>query len=430
MDVEKRYLAVISVILAVFLLFSGCTTEEDQGQIDNGEGTDGDATDQNETEFGDCGNDIGNGAEIVSGPSEPEHDADRDNPFRSLTVHPTNSDIVLVGTERNGFVRSVDGGNNWARLRYGLRHSSVGYPEIYDIAFSETNPNTVYAAMVEGAGPIADGYPTSNAGVHKSNDGGETWVRKNCGLDNGCISCIHVSPTDDDIAVIGVRAGTSTFTGYDVSGQHFDGGIFRTTDGGGQWIRVDIVTNDNVNDFMIIRCAKGNSSLLYTFGYKYGDSSKNIGFLKSVDGGASWTPFAPDLREKEVSYFDISSDGETIYAVEEHTIHKSVDGGETWAEHNIQSGGYALAVSPDDSNKVVYSNIGGLYFSSDGLATGNQVIMFTETEKHVSDIVFAPSDSSVVYVITVGYDFYKSIDGGLNFSKIVNLRDDVLNVIL
>ncbi|MCK5019208.1 MAG: membrane lipoprotein lipid attachment site-containing protein, partial [Candidatus Peribacteraceae bacterium] len=48
----------------------------------------------------------GNGDQIVSGPSGPT-DYDPDNPFRSLTVHPTNPDLIYLGTERNGFLKST-----------------------------------------------------------------------------------------------------------------------------------------------------------------------------------------------------------------------------------------------------------------------------------------------------------------------------------
>ena len=74
----------------------------------------------------DVGNDIGNGLEIIHGPDGPDG-PDRDNPFRSLTVHPLDANTVLMGTERNGFVKSVDGGQTWTRHRLGLRHHSAGY---------------------------------------------------------------------------------------------------------------------------------------------------------------------------------------------------------------------------------------------------------------------------------------------------------------
>ena len=49
--------------------------------------------------------------------------------------------------------------------------------------------------------------------------------------------------------------------------------------------------------------------------------------------------------------------------------------------------------------------------------------------RHPADIVIVPSDSNIVYVIDIGYDLYKSVDGGKTFTKLVNLREDVLNEI-
>jgi photosystem II stability/assembly factor-like uncharacterized protein len=435
MGIKNKHLIFFTLLVILVSLFSGCTTD-DTANEDTNQGTLEDTTedeniDNNETEFDEvdnCGNEIGNGAEIISGPSGPEHEGDHDNPFRSLTVHPNNSDIIIVGTERNGFLKSEDGGNTWFRLRYGIRHDYRGYPEIYDISYVNSNPEMIYAAFVEGPGPVAGNYPTSNAGVYKSTDSGQTWSRKNCGLNNGCVTCVHV--LSENNIVIGIRGGSTTFTGFDVSGQYFDGGIYRTTNGGTQWSRVNIVENDNLNDYMIIRSAKNNPQLMYSYGFNSEDTSTNVGFIKSNDGGESWTQIAPSLKDKNVSYFDISSDGNTIYATSSYYIHKSTDAGDTWSEYSIQSWGYALDVFPDDSNRVLYSTISGVFLSTDGLSSNKQVLTLENPENHISDIVVSESDSNICYIITVGYDFYKSTDTGASFTKIINLRDEVLNVIL
>ena len=47
-----------------------------------------------------CANAVGNGLEIVAGPSAPGG-GDTDQVFRSLEVDPSNPDVVYVGTERN-----------------------------------------------------------------------------------------------------------------------------------------------------------------------------------------------------------------------------------------------------------------------------------------------------------------------------------------
>ena len=109
----------------------------------------------------DCGNAVGNGNEIISGPSAPEGQ-DRDLVFRSLLVHPTDPKIVLMGTERNGIVKTTDGGATWTRHRQGLRWSpGIGYPEFYDTAISPSDPQIAFAATVDSPGPIAGDYPSA-----------------------------------------------------------------------------------------------------------------------------------------------------------------------------------------------------------------------------------------------------------------------------
>lgn len=76
-----------------------------------------------------CGNAVGNGATIIPGPSTTTSQ-DSDRPFHSLTIDPQNADLVYLGTERNGIVKSRDGGRTWERLRNGLRHSNQGYAEV------------------------------------------------------------------------------------------------------------------------------------------------------------------------------------------------------------------------------------------------------------------------------------------------------------
>ena len=116
-----------------------------------------------------------------------------------------------------------------------------------------------------------------------------------------------------------------------------------------------------------------------------------------------------------------------IYAVDEMLIRKSTDSGETWSKYELNTYGYVLEMFPDDHDRVLFSKVDGVYLSEDGLQTEIKVIDIKG--RHPSDIAIAPSNSSIVYVIDVGYDLYKSIDGGRNFIKIVNLREDVLEVI-
>jgi len=414
---KSLFLFFIILLLLIFL-FSCDQTSNTYQQTSNNDTTN--------DESDPCGNDLGNGNEIISGPSGPSGE-DYDSVFRSLTVDPTDPDTVIIGTERNGFVKSTDGGVNWTRLRYGLRHDDIGYPEIYDIAISASNTNILYAATIDSIGPVTGSYPSSKAGVYKSTDGGQTWQRKNCGINNSSIPIVHVDPTDSDIVIIGIRGGYPSFT--ELRDQFFDGGIYKSTNGGDSWGRITIEANDKYSNYLIIRMAKIDPNILITFGFNYDDLNLNLGFLRSTDNGSSWTQFAPDLKGLLISYFDISSDASVIYAVsrDDMKILKSTDGGNTWSEYQLQMSCYALAVSPSDANRVLFSIMDKLYFSINGMLSYTMVIDNNGTT--FDDIVFAPSNDNIVYAVTKGYLLYKSEDGGITFSLIKNIRKDVLNVI-
>ena len=373
-----------------------------------------------------CGNEMGNGNVIISGPSGPSG-ADNDSVFRALSVDPSNPDIVYVGTERNGLLKSTDGGANWTRLRYGLRSLNNNYPEFYDLCVAASQTNILYAATVDSPGPVTGDYPSSIAGVYKSTDGGQNWERKNCGIDNSSTTVVQIDPDNPNIVVIGIRGGAATFS--ELSGQYFNGGIYRSTDGGDNWVKVSVGANDIYSNFIHMRRSLIDPMTLITFVFNYENLSRNLGFLKSVDNGVSWTPFAPDIRERLISYFDISSDASVIYAVsrDDMKILKSTDGGSSWTEFQFQSSCYALAVSPSDSERMLFSVMDKLYLSIDGLLSFTMVVDNRGTT--FDDIVFAPSNNNIVYAVCQGYILYKSEDSGVTFSFIKNLRQDVLNVI-
>ena len=295
---KSKPLSLFLIILLLLVFLSSCAKVSD---------TDAPASaDDGDDENDPCGNALENGDEIISGPSGPSG-ADHDSVFRSLTVDPTNPRIVIIGTERNGFVMSTDGGESWERI-------------------------TVEA-------------------------------------------------------------------------------------------------NERYNDYLIIRMANTDPNTLITFGFNYDDLNLNLGFLKSTDNGSSWIQFAPDLKGLLISYFDISSDASVIYAVsrDEWKILKSADGGNTWIEFPFHMSCYALAVSPSDAERVLFSIMDKLYLSTDGMQSYTMVI--DNIGSTFDDIVFASSNNNIVYAVTKGYLLYKSEDGGVTFSLVKNIRSDVLNVI-
>ena len=342
--------------------------------------------------------------------------------FRSLTVDPTNPDIVALGTERNGFLWSYDGGKTWTRYRKGLIPKDWGYSEVWDMDFAPSNPQIVMAATLGSPGPA---YGSEVAeGLYRSTDGGESWTLMNCGFSTSRSVSVRFDPSNPDVVVVGLEGGQPSYSG---DNPYFEGGIFRTEDGGENWQKVVVAPGDGRNGYWILRVVETSPAEIITFGMNYNDLSENLGFMRGTDMGSSWELFAPELRNKFVDNFDVSADGLSIYASvrDEYSGWYSKDGGATWSEsQSVQLNG-PIAVSPIDANLVVFSSFSHLSRSTNGFKTSQKVL---STPNTIRDIVFSRSHPNVVYAESDGYILYRSDDAGLTWRQLINGRDDVLTV--
>ena len=361
---------------------------------------------------------------IISGPSGPAG-PDRDSVFRSLTVHPTDPAVVVLGTERNGFVRSDDGGLTWTRLRAGLRSDPGSYPEVWDIDISPSDPSVMMAATLDSPGPILGTAPTVHAGIYRSTDGGQSWTQLNCGFTTSRATSVRFHPDDPAVAVVGLEGGEASYSGS--YGGYYPGGIFRTEDAGTSWQRVEVGENDERNGFTVMTVVPTTPPTFITFGMNYDDLTQNLGFIRSADIGKTWQFFGDELRNRRISSFTVSSDGQTMYANEDGTYFGwiSHDAGETWSRSAVVQVTGPIAVSPDDPNLVIFGSPGELRRSTDGLQNISVVATVDVTFR---EIVFAPSRPSTVYAEADGYILYRSDDSGATWRLVASVRDDVLNV--
>jgi photosystem II stability/assembly factor-like uncharacterized protein len=156
-----------------------------------------------------------------------------------------------------------------------------------------------------------------------------------------------------------------------------------------------------------------------------------VGFLKSLDGGATWAPFAPSVRTKRYYTWVASASGDTLLAAERDgfQVDRSVDGGANWTALQMdamQGTVSLLALSPANSRHVLYATgSNALVRSIDGLTTRTVVL---NTADVIQGIVFAPSAPDTVYAVTRGYRVYRSVDGGATWTLRRDVRADVLNV--
>ena len=72
----------------------------------------------------------------------------------------------------------------------------------------------------------------------------------------------------------------------------------------------------------------------------------------------------------------VVSDGKTIYATTSGNWVKlkSVYEGKTWKESDLETSGYAIAVSPQDSERVLFAKSDGLHLSTNGFNSSKKVL--------------------------------------------------------
>jgi len=148
-----------------------------------------------------------------------------------IIIHPENSDIVYVAAQgplwkkggERGIYKSNDGGENWKRVL-----GDDEWTGVTDLVVDPCDPDWMYAATWQRHRNIAaylGGGPGS--GIHRSQDGGETWEKLSEGIPTSNLGKIGlaVSPQDPDVVYAAIELDRRT------------GGVFMSTDRGTTWAK-------------------------------------------------------------------------------------------------------------------------------------------------------------------------------------------------
>lgn len=145
---------------------------------------------------------------------------------RALVVDKANADRLWVGVEVGGIMRTTDGGASWSLGLPGENpdlHMMCAHPEKNDVLFASTGYGRLdgVAEMVEG-----------NAGVFRSDDGGQSWEYAWWGITPRYSRPMCIDPNTP--YGLTVASAPTAFSSY-----KDDGGaqamLFRSEDGGESW---------------------------------------------------------------------------------------------------------------------------------------------------------------------------------------------------
>lgn len=294
-----------------------------------------------------------------------------------LAVNPNNTAEMYIALASGGVWKTTNNGTTWDAVLENEGTYSMGC-----ITIDPTNSNTIWVGSGENNNQRSVAY---GDGVYVSHDGGMTW--KNVGLSSSeHIGMIAVDPRNSNHVYVAAYGPLWSAGG--------DRGIYETTDGGSTWN--PILTVSEHTGFNEIHMDPRNPDVLYATAhqrrrhvYTYLSGGPESALYKSTDGGKNWTKLKNGLPTGDVGRIgmDISpANPDVLYAtIEGHGTYKSTDRGASWNKQSGHetSGNYYVEfiAHPTDVN-TVYSMDTYAGVSTDGGKTFKHI---PKANKHVDN---------------------------------------------
>ena len=267
------------------------------------------------------------------------------------------SDTFYFGAAGGGVWKSDDTGRTWRSVFDGVGSASVGA-----LAVATSNPKVIYVGM----GQVTTRYDiASGDGVYRSDDAGKTW--RHAGLAaSRHIGAIKIDPRNPDHALVAALGP--------VFGTGGERGVFRTTDGGKTWQRTLFVSENTGAVDLALDPANPEVVFASTWQVRYRpwlsyftpNVGPESGLFKSSDGGATWKRIEgggwPSGNLGRIGLAAIHrAQGTRVWAVVDAKsvggLYRSDDAGTTWqrvtAEPELVNGYFSqLTAVPDDPDTV------------------------------------------------------------------------------
>ena len=322
--------------------------------------------------------------------------------IRTIYIHPTNTNLIFIGSVGGGIWKSTDGGNSWSAADDFMGNLAVTSIVADPRTVHDENSTVLYAATGEGFYNI-DGL--RGYGIFKSTDGGKTWNHLSATSPLGDSDWYYVDrlTINSDGVIMAAANGKAIFTStdggtnwtkqdtsYHMRDIDFDpndktkaiagtleGRVYYTNDTGATWQTSTIV--DSTWARVETAYAKSSSTV-------YASVDKNSGEIyKSTDNGATWTYVSNPQHlgnqgwYANIIWVDPADDNHLI--VGGLDLHESTDGGQNWTK--ISTWYYSTSVHADhhmiiadpnydgiNNKRIYFGNDGGI-FKTDDITTAN-----------------------------------------------------------
>ena len=268
----------------------------------------------------------------------------------------------------NGIHRSIDGGLTWS-----LSYAAPVWTR--SVTVDPVDKDVVYLVC--------------QTQVYKSVDAGETWERKDSGID------LHIGDQFlRDVAINHCHPESVYIAMYDFGAS---GGLWLTSNGGESWDLADMPAR------LAVATSASRCGLMYTAA----GGAPGLGVHRSLDGGATWDT----VHTVDASDVAIDPQDENKVYVAYRQIYRSLDGGTTWDTLGVEAGltEYVdvVAVNPANPAVVYAGGTNAMFRSTDHGATWSAFDDGLPASPQISEIAVEGESGEIILVGTFGHGIYR-----------------------
>ena len=281
-----------------------------------------------------------------------------------VELDPANPMVVWVGTGENNAQRSVGFGDGvYKSIDGGVTWNNMGLKDSGHISQIWIDPEDSDTVLVAAQGPLWNSG--GDRGLYKTTDGGENWERILSVDEHTGINEFVVDPRDSQRIVASSyqrrRHVWTLINGGPGSGIH------RSEDGGDTWTEITTgLPEDNMGRIGLA----GSPSDPHRIYAIIEGSDDERGVYHSSDFGLRWEKRSDHMTTSPQYYNELVVDPvnpDRVFSLDTFTF-ESKDGGRTWSRLGIEYrhvDDHALWINPDNTAHLIIGGDGGIYESYD-----------------------------------------------------------------